>query len=143
MANEIINGSDLMVFVDNKSIALATSHSLSISAETVDTSNKDVGGGDWSSSTVKKMSWECSTENLYSKDAYKQLYDAMVKKTPVDIVFDLKEGTELQTGWTPATGGTGYTGKAIITSLEANAPDGDNATFSATFTGVGALSPRT
>ena len=40
MANEIINGSDLMVFVDNKSIALATSHSLSISAETVDTSNK-------------------------------------------------------------------------------------------------------
>ena len=47
MANEIINGSDLMVFVDNKSIALATSHSLSISAETVDTSNKGVGGGDW------------------------------------------------------------------------------------------------
>ena len=144
MANEIINGSDLMVFMGGKSIAYATSHSLTISAETNDVTSKDSGNGDWSSATVKKFSWECSTENLYSKEAYSQLYTAMIAKSPVTLVIDLKEGDTLQEqGWTPVASGTGYTGSAIITSLEMTAPDGDNATFSATFTGTGALSPRT
>ena len=40
-------------------------------------------------------------------------------------------------GWTLANGA--YTGKAVITSLEANAPDGDKATFSISFEGTGAL----
>lgn len=40
----IINGSDLMLFVDGKSVAYATSHSLDITNETADTSNKDTGG---------------------------------------------------------------------------------------------------
>lgn len=143
MANEIINGSDLMVFMGGKSIAYATSHSLSISAETNDVTSKDSGNGDWSAASIKKLSWECSTENLYSKEAYSQLYAAMIAKNAVTLVIDLKEGETLPSdGWTPATGGTGYTGSAIITSLEMSAPDGDNATFSATFTGTGALTPR-
>ena len=33
-----------------------------------------------------------------------------------------------------------YSGNVIITALEANAPNGDNATFTASFEGVGALS---
>ena len=41
-------------------------------------------------------------------------------------------------GWLPATTGT-YSGNVIITALEANAPNGDNATFTASFEGVGAL----
>ena len=143
MANEIINGSDLMVFIGGKSIAYATSHSLTISAETNDVTSKDSGNGDWSSATVKKFSWECSTENLYSKEAYSQLYTAMIAKSPVTLVIDLKEGETLpEQGWLPVTSGTGYTGSAIITSLEMSAPDGDNATFSATFTGTGALTQR-
>ena len=32
-----------------------------------------------------------------------------------------------------------YKGKVVITSLELNAPNGDNATFTASFEGVGAL----
>ena len=36
-----IKGGDLMLFVNGKSIAFATSHTLSISTDTVDTSNKD------------------------------------------------------------------------------------------------------
>ena len=144
MANEIINGSDLMVFMGGKSIAYATSHSLTISAETNDVTSKDSGNGDWSSATVKKFSWECSTENLYSKEAYSQLYTAMIAKNPVTLVIDLKEGETLpEQGWLPVTSGTGYNGSAIITSLEMSAPDGDNATFSATFTGTGALTQRT
>ncbi len=41
-------------------------------------------------------------------------------------------------GWTPVTTGQ-YKGKVVITSLELNAPNGDNATFTASFEGVGAL----
>ena len=32
------------------------------------------------------------------------------------------------------------TGKAYITSLQENAPNGENATFTVTFTGIGAIS---
>lgn len=40
-------------------------------------------------------------------------------------------------GWTLAEGA--YTGSAVITSLEANAPDGDKATLSISFEGTGPL----
>lgn len=66
MAN-IIEGGDLMLFIGGKSIAFATNHSLSISAETTDTSHKDIKGG-WTSSSVKTFSWEITTENLFSAD---------------------------------------------------------------------------
>mgnify|MGYP001065025481 CR=1 FL=1 len=35
-----------------------------------------------------------------------------------------------------------YTGKVVITSITANAPDNDNATYSVTLEGTGALSPK-
>ena len=68
----------------------------------------------------------------------------MTAQTPIDAVFALEKNYKTKTdevtkgGWIPSTTGT-YTGKVIITSLEASAPNEDNATFSATFTGVGAL----
>ena len=64
-----IKGGDLMLFVNGKSIAYATSHTLSISADTVDTSNKDEGGGDWADSEVGKLSWTCQSENMYADNA--------------------------------------------------------------------------
>ena len=44
MAGQVINGGDLMLFIDGKSIAFATSHKLSINVETVETTSKDSGG---------------------------------------------------------------------------------------------------
>lgn len=41
-------------------------------------------------------------------------------------------------GWT-AKANDGYTGQMIITNLEKNAPNGENATIKVDFTGVGAL----
>ena len=46
-----IKGGDMMLFVNGKSIAYATSHTLSISGDTQDTSNKDEGGGDWAAAS--------------------------------------------------------------------------------------------
>lgn len=136
----VINGSDLMVFVGGKSIALATSHSLSISGDTTDISNKDLGGGTWSAGKVSKLSWTAQSSNLYSITGFNTLFNLMAAKTEVTLVFALKKETALPSDghWTPATTGT-YTGTAVITGLEVNAQDGDNATFSVTFTGTGAL----
>ena len=46
-------GKDLMLFVDGKAIALATSCKIAISAETIDTQSKD--SGIWNEKDVKKM----------------------------------------------------------------------------------------
>lgn len=147
MAGQIINGSDLMLFIDGKSIAFATSHKLSINVETVETTSKD-SGGKWVTKAARKISWNCSTENLYSNDGKGVLFDDLFTKltarTPIQAIFCLEKdyGTKKdevpEDGWLPSTTGT-YSGKVIITALEANAPNGDNATYTASFEGVGAL----
>lgn len=144
---QVINGGDLMLFINDKSIAFATSHKLSISVETVETTSKD-SGGKWVSKAARKISWNCTTENLYSNDGegvtFDQLFDMLVAREEVDAVFCLEKDYATKAdkvpadGWIPSTAGT-YFGKVIITNLEANAPNGDNATFTATFEGVGAL----
>lgn len=143
-----IKGQELMLFLEGKSIAYATSHTLEISAETADTSNKDEGGGDWATSEISKMSWTASSENLFSADGngegYDSLFDLMIKKTPITAVFGRKKetATEVPTaGWTPQTTGV-YEGKVVITSLSLNAPNGEYATYSVQFTGVGELKKK-
>lgn len=147
----IIQGGDLMLFINNKSIGYATSHSLSISADTKETSTKD-SGGKWQTSEVGIISWTASSENLYANEAegmtYSDLFDAMVARTPIDAVFTLEgNSTNLETGksdtvptggWTPKAK-TGYQGKVIITSIELNAPNGEDASFTVQFQGTGAL----
>ena len=146
--NKVINGGDLMLFIGGTSIAFATNHKLSISAETVETSSKD-NGGKWVAKAVRKLSWNMSTENLYSINGagktYDDLFAMMTGRQEIDAVFALEKDYETkadevpEAGWTPITTGQ-YKGKVVITSLELNAPNGDNATFTASFEGVGALS---
>lgn len=143
MAN-IIKGDDLMLFdADKKSIAFATSHSLSISADAVEVSTKD--NGIWKSNSVNKLSWEITSENLYTEDAYDTLFDSMINRTPITVYWSRKNETDETksvadgdyTEWS-TTGG--YTGSVVITSLSANANSGENATYSVTLTGTGKIS---
>lgn len=135
----VINGSDLMLFIDEKSIAFATNHKLSISVETIETSSKDHTGS-WVAKVPRKKSWNVTTENLYSVDGAGSNFDDLFGMigTEVQIVFTTSASFNESTGHTAATTYT-YSGKATITSLEANAPDGDNATFTASFEGIGEL----
>lgn len=65
----------------------------------------------------------------------------MIARKPITLKFGIvsdPNANEMpEAGWTLAAGA--YTGKAVITSLEANAPDGDKATFSVSFEGTGPL----
>ena len=144
---QVINGSDLMLFLGGTSIAFATNHKLSISAETVETSSKD-SGGKWVTKAVRKLSWNMSTENLYSLEGagktYDDLFTMMTGRSEIDAICTLEKDYATkadevpETGWVPMTARQ-YKGKVVITSLELNAPNGDNATFTASFEGVGAL----
>ncbi|MCC8198548.1 MAG: phage tail protein [Tannerellaceae bacterium] len=142
----IINGSDLMLFVDGKSVAYATSHSLDITNETADTSNKDTGGR-WTSAKVTRTSWTVSTENLYALQGEGQTFNDLFEllQKEVKIVFCLESGykskpvTGVPSGGWSQVSSPKYSGDAIITSLSISAPDADNATFTAEFTGIGPL----
>lgn len=147
----VIKGGDMMLFVGGKSIAFATNHTLSISADTKETSSKD-SGGLWQTSEVGVLSWSCKSENLYGNDVegigYLELFDMFKARVPITGIFalegnstdfaDNKLGAVPTDGWTPKAG-DGLTGQMIITNLELNAPNGDNTTFSIDFTGVGEL----
>jgi TP901-1 family phage major tail protein len=143
MANTIIKGDDLMLFDEQgKSIAFATSHTLSISADAVDTTSKDHGV--WGANEVNKITWEITSENLYTVTAYDSLMEKMLARTPIKVYFGTKkendpDKTVADGDYQNWTGASGYTGNVYITSLSVNANTGENATYSATFTGTGKL----
>ena len=134
-----------MLFMGGNALAYATNHTLTITGNTIDISSKDHGY--WGASEIGNLTWEVQTENLYTEDNYDKLFDAMVTKTPVDIVFAQAQnydenglavvGGDVES-WTASTT-FGRKGKAVITSLTVNANNGENATYSATFTGSGPL----
>lgn len=152
--SDIIKGGHLMVFVGGNPIAFATSHSLSKTLNTQEISTKD--HGDFAAVLPQNISWEITTENLYSLNGYAALNTVFNTRQAVTVAFG--ESTYAQDGTQasivlPETGGTATSnwalsgayeeGQAYITSLQVTAGAGDNATFSATFTGTGDLTSKT
>ena len=144
----IVKGDELMLFdAAGHSIAYATNHTLTISGDTQDISSKDHGV--WGATSVNKISWEITSENLYTEGAFDTLFTSMVSRAPITVYFGMKDPTATGTPadgdiayWSQYAGHT-YTGKAYITSLTANANNGENATFSITLTGVGTFAKTT
>lgn len=140
--SDIVNGSILMLFVNDKPIAFATSHSLSMTANTTEISTKDHGA--YPGLLAQTIGWELQTENLYSDAGNTALLPIFKAKQPVTVKF-AKAGNWNDAGivdnenleWT--VGNIIAQGKALCTSYSINAPSNDNATISATFTGVGEL----
>lgn len=149
---QLVKGSDIMLFVYDstaasyKSIAHASSHSLSISAdvETIDT--KDTGK--WGMNEVNKINWEIQCDHFYTSDGYETFFDLMMAGQPIKVAFGLKKETTPETvnvdadgNWTTdkTVSPLPYVGNAIITSLDWTADAGSKSTFSATLQGQGEL----
>ncbi len=143
---DIVKGSVLMVFVNEKAIGFATSHSLNLTTNTTEISTKDHGS--FPSVAPQNVTWEVTAENLYSDAGEKTYMDAILNMTPVHIKFAKASnynneyepgivGNKESKTWTAGTVIT--EGDAIVSSFSINAPSGDNATMSVTFTGTGAL----
>lgn len=148
MAAQIIKGKDLMLFDSTgNSYAYATNHTLTITAETSDISSKD--HGIWGASEISKYSWEITSENLFTVDGYNSMFDNMLTGNAITVRFGLKKETDNSktvadgdlNKWTASTTGY-YEGKVFITSLTANANNGENATYSVTLTGSGKITRK-
>ena len=132
-----------MLFNDEKSIAYATSHTLTINGNTIDISSKDHGF--WGASEIGNITWEITSENLFTDKYYTLLFDAMLNKTQLTVAFgfasnwDVNGLTGNNTQYDLDKTSNYYSGKVYVTSLTANANTGENATMSITLTGCGAL----
>jgi hypothetical protein len=126
-----VKGQHLRIKIDDNVIALATSCSVHISAQMESVSTKD-DVGDWESQTPVGKSWDMSTDALFSASAAGSLAKDLVAGTEVSIEFsDVSEGID--------GGPTLYTGMAYVSDISINAPNRQNATFTAQFTGNGPL----
>ena len=152
----IVRGKKLMIWVkgatgDYTSIGYCTNHTLSTSASTINVSHKDLAdagtSGKWDDADIDTLSWTITSENFYAETAEGKTFADLFEYYTAGTVLDIKFGTaDTSTsgvptgGWVEPSTGTILTGKAIITSLDLNAPVDDNASVSITFTGKGALS---
>lgn len=120
MAKKIIKGDDLMLFDSaGKSIGYATNHTLTINAEAQDTTSKD--HGIWAGNEVNKLSWEISSENLFTNEEYDALFTAMMNRAAITVYFGTKTTGDVEKtvvdddykAWSvaPATNVTGGTGE--------------------------------
>lgn len=150
----IVKGKKLMVFVkagegSYKSIGFATNHTLSTSASTISVSHKDLadaGSGKWDDQDIDTLSWTITSENFYANEAEGVTFADLWNYYAAGTVLDLKFGVAADSttgvpdgGWAVPATGTVLSGKAIISSVDVNAPVDENANFSITFTGKGAL----
>lgn len=138
---DLIRGGDMMLYVDVAGvlspIAFATSNGISISTDTIDTSNKM--SGKWKSFLPAQSQWTVSTEALISKATGHMSYDTLRSK--IGSVIDVRFGTVLA-GSPEFALDTEYPsqkGQAILTALDKTAESGGIATCSATLQGTGEL----
>ena len=135
---------------DYTSIGFCTTHTLSTSASTINVSHKDLAdagsSGKWDDADLDTLSWTITSENFYAETAEGKTFKDLFAYYSAGTVLDIKFGTAVTSttgvptgGWVAPASGTILSGKAIITSLDLNAPVDDNASVSITFTGKGAL----
>jgi len=150
--NNLLHGEELQLFFDDngtiRTLAFATNHTLTLSTSPVAISSKDHGA--FAANEAGSIEWSISADNLYADD-YDFLFDLMIAREPVDVVFAQvanwsPNGLESTGGdvkaWTPDQ--TNYrSGKAVITNLTLNAPNGEIASYTIELQGAGPLMKAT
>lgn len=127
MATNVINGTDLYVFVGGVAIAHSTSHTLTITRTNRGISTKDSGAYVTRDKGRLNVSASCSALMVYG--SFETIVEAQLTSSPVSLYFGKKASPSgvLDTTETYANG------SFLITSVEMNAPDGDNATYTVNF----------
>lgn len=154
------DGGNIMLFyydgTSYTSIAHGTSHQLSISTQTEDINTKDAGK--FGVTETSRIQWNITADHMYTRDGWDTFYSYMMADTTEDatanqltVVFGEKDGTTPGTpdvninkdgNWTPMSTDSYsyvYSGKALISSLNLNAQNGQKATISVELQGQGPL----
>lgn len=134
-----IKGTDLVVKIGaeglEEKLYCSTTCTLNLTQDTVQASCKD--GEQWAAAVEGQKSWTVSVEGLYDDEpeaGTKGFIDL------ADLIIDGPNDSTLVFGQeTPIEGDTYWSGQAILTSCSLTGPDNEFATWSAEFTGNGAL----
>ena len=122
-------------------VAFATSCTVHVSASLEDSSTKDSSDGIFQEQQLTGLSWDISTDALYSVDTdasginAEGALDAILARQKVDVEFTGTVGTNNR----QATGHK-YTGQAWINDISINAANRQNASYSLEAQGTGPLS---
>jgi TP901-1 family phage major tail protein len=140
VSTAIMNATDVLIQFSTDNVTFdevgrMTNASLSISMETRDTSNKDSAG--FRELLSGQRSWSLAGDGLvvYSltnADGFHDLFGYWNNRTNLYVKFGSVSGGEKN-----------YSGRGFITSLDQEAGVEDNATFSFSFEGTGALAEAT
>lgn len=116
-------------------IACSTSCKFTVNSELQSVTSKD--SGTWEVKIPKRFSWTGSSDHMFETgnvtNGYDYLLTKMTSKTPINLGFNIKDGS------TSKMSPGAYCGSAYITSIDLNASDNDVVTFSVSFDGTGAL----
>ena len=142
MATGLLNGTDLLLKVGSGNanevvLAFATSCSLEISTDEIDQTNKDSVG--WKSIIQGTRSWSVSADAMYQNEAEAS------KKAFTDFFANVENRSKVYVELTIAGASNSdanvfYSGEAYVSSLSVNGGTEDQATWSISLTGTGALS---
>lgn len=148
---DLIKGEALMLYIGEvnggtttyKPIAYASSHTLSINGDTIDTSSKMSGA--WKEFLIGQLNWQVTSESLVSKTSghasFNTLKSLMVAREaiPIKIGHPLTSSADFELDASKDV----LTGNAIITSLEKTATKGELVQSSITLQGTGELGEGT
>ena len=148
----VVRGRDLMLFKRTgespsytyTALGAATTHTMNLSREELDISNKDTG--EFGDTELGQISWDIQVDSMMIETDYDSLVDSFLSGEVLHVAFAITAEAGSKTGkpeggWTIGEGG--YEGDVVITSITANAAHNDKATYNATLKGKGALLKRT
>lgn len=129
--DKVIRGVDLLLYAGETAIGGQKNTSISMSADTIDASNKTTG--DWYINISGPKQWSSSCDGvIYLNDAgYKAAVNAFMNSSEIKAVFKNESGT------------MHYEGEAYIAALDLDAPYEDLVTYSIELVGAGALQDKT
>lgn len=144
-STDLVRG-ELFLFIGENPIAFASSCGLDVSTEEIDISNKM--NGDWAAALPGKKSFTLSSESLLTRKTGAISFDTLLAKQIAGETLDFFFGaaqvankTNVGGEFSLDTSQVNYSGKVMITSLSLKSDNGQIASCSASFKGVGALEP--
>ena len=129
-----INGSDLLLLVGGKAVGHCTSHKLTFSSETKDRTVKPlasepISSGFWKEKSVTGLSISISAEGLRfyneSESGFSEISNLWGVGQSVEVKAFKRKAAASDAEPTPY-----LVGKFVISSIEEDAPAGDDATYS-------------
>lgn len=139
---QLVLGEEMYLYVTsaNTPVAFATSCSVQIDGETIDTSNKM--SGRWNSNLAGKNGYTISTDALYTQAEGLYSFDSLMEKMIAGgkLEWTIGKAKDYANGdYDLDATKPNYTGVAFITSLSLNAGNNEVANCSITLTGSGAI----